>query len=101
VRVRMGWSGETQPNTWQKVDIELEQEDLVRIFRENDLPDDLHTRLPTKVCYTLLQNEAETLLLSKLRTLGYPVEKANARMAVLMGSSNEIVTQIQQKLAPA
>jgi hypothetical protein len=97
----MGWSGETQTNTWQKVDVELEQEDLIRIFRENDLPDGLHERLPTKVCYTLLQNEAETLLLSKLRTLGYPVEKANARMAVLMGSSTEIISQIQQKLAPA
>jgi hypothetical protein len=101
VRVRMGWSGETESNTWQKFDIELEQEDLIRIFRENDLPDGLHERLPTKVCHQLLANEAETLLLTKLKTLGYPVDKANARIAVMLGSSNEIVTTIKQKLALA
>lgn len=97
----MGWSGETESNVWQKLDIELEQDDLIRIFRENDLPDGLHERLPTKVCYQLLQNEAETLLLTKLKAFGYPAEKANARIAVAMGSSNEIVTTIKQKLALA
>ena len=101
MRVRMGWSGETQPNTWQKLDVELEQEDLERIFRENDLPEGLHDRLPTKVCFTLVNNEAEALLLNKLRSLGYPVDKANARMAVLLGSTNEIVTTIKDKLALA
>jgi hypothetical protein len=99
VRVRMGWSGETQANTWQKLDVELEQDDLVRIFRENDLPDGLHERLPTKVCFTLLNNEAETLLLGKLRLLGYPADKANARIAVLLGSTNEIVSTIKERLA--
>lgn len=101
MRVRMGWSGETESNTWQKLDIELEQDDLIRIFRENDLPDGLHERLPTKVCYTLLQNEAETLLLGKLRAYGYPADKANARIAWLLGSTNEIVTTIKNKLALA
>lgn len=101
MRVRMGWSGETEPNTWQKLDVELEQDDLERIFRENDLPDGLHERLPTKVCFTLLNNEAESLLLSKLRLLGYPADKANARMAVLLGSTTEIVNTIKERLALA
>lgn len=101
MRVRMGWSGETESNVWQKVDIELENEDLLRIFRENDLPDGLSDRLPTKVCYQLVQNEAETLLLTKLRTLGYPMDKANNRIAQLMSSSTEIIGQIKQHLAPA
>ena len=94
----MGWSGETESNVWQKLDVELEQDDLVRIFRENDLPDGLHERLPTKVCYQLLQNEAETLLLTKLKSIGYPVETANARIAVMLGSTNEIVNTIKTKL---
>ena len=97
----MGWSGETQPNTWQKLDVELEQEDLERIFRENDLPDGLSDKLPTKVCFTLLNNEAEALLLNKLRTMGYPADKASARMAVLLGSTTEIVTTIKERLALA
>lgn len=98
MRVRMGWSGETESNVWQKLDVELEQDDLVRIFRENDLPDGLHERLPTKVCFQLLQNEAETLLLGKLRRMGYPEGTANARIAQLLGSTGEIVATIKQKL---
>lgn len=101
MRVRMGWSGETSSNEWQKVDVELENEDLARIFRENDLPDGLPDRLPTKVCFTLLQNEAEQLLLNKLRGLGYPVEKANSRLAVLIGSTSEIISTIKDRLALA
>lgn len=101
MRVRMGWSGETQKNIWQKVDVELEQEDLLRIFRENELPEELHERLPTKLCFQLLQNEAEGLLLNKLRFLGYPVDKANARMAVLIGSTTEIVGAIKKQMALA
>lgn len=99
VRVRMGWSGETQPNTWQKIDIELEEEDLQRLMRENDLPDDLQYRLPTKVCYQLLQNEAEVMLLNKMKFYGYPLDKATARTAVLIGSSNEIITAVKNQLA--
>ncbi len=101
MRVRMGWSGETASNIWQKVDIELEQEDLERIFRENDLPTELIGRLPTKVCFQLVQNEAEFLLLTKLRTLGMPTEQYAARQADLIAGTTEIVTAIKQQLAPA
>lgn len=97
----MGWSGETDSSTWQKVDIELEQEDLLRLFRENDLPVELNERLPTKVCFQLLQNEAEILLLRKLVSLGYPADKANVRIGQALGSSNEIITAIKTQLAPA
>lgn len=101
MHVRMGWSGETSNNVWQKMDVELEQEDLLRIFREHELPETLHERLPTKVCFQLLQNEAEALLLNKLKLMGYPIEKANARMAVLIGSTGEIIDAIKSQLTPA
>jgi hypothetical protein len=99
VRVRLGWSGETAATTWQKVDIQLEQVDLERLFVENGMAAEINTRLPTRVCYQLLQNEAERLLLSKLTTFGYPSDKASARAAVLAGQSAEIIDQIQKKLA--
>lgn len=101
VRIRVGWSGETKTNVWEKVSIELEQDDLHRIFRENDLPEGLHERLPTRVCFQLLQNEAEALLLNKLKTFGYPVDQVTARTAVLMGGSAEIISTIKQRLAAA
>lgn len=101
MRVRMGWSGETQTNVWQKVNVELEQEDLLRLLVEYQIPDELVTRLPTKLLFQLLQNEAECLLLNKLRTLGYPPDKANARMAVLLGQTNEIVAAVRDQLVPA
>lgn len=96
----MGWSGETASSRWEKVDVELEQEDLERIFRENDL-DGLHTRLPTKVCFQLLQNEAEYLLLNKLKTLGYSLPLAAGRQADLTQSSGEIINAIKAQLTPA
>lgn len=101
VRVRMGWSGETANNIWQKVDVELEQEDLARIFRENNFPAGLDERLPTKVCFQLLQNEAEFLLLNKLRTLGFPGEQFAARQADLIQGTGEIIDAIKSQLAPA
>lgn len=97
----MGWSGETQTNVWQKVNVELEQEDLLRLLVEYQIPEELVTRLPTKLLFQLLQNEAECLLLNKLRTLGYPLDKANARMAVLLGQTNEIVAAVRDQLVPA
>lgn len=95
----MGWSGETSSNVWQKVDVELEQEDLLRVFRERQLDPELNERLPTAVCFQLLQNEAEFLLLQKLKTLGYPLDKAAARLAVVMSSTKEIVEAINRQLA--
>lgn len=101
MRVRVGWSGETADKVWQKTDVELEEQDLQRVIREADLPEDLAERLPAKVCFQLLQNEAEMMLLSKLRFFGYPPEKATARTAVLLGSTTEILNAIRAQLAPA
>jgi hypothetical protein len=101
VRVRLGWSGETSDNVWQKVDVELEEDDLARILREAEMPEGLSARLPAKVCYQLMQNEAEFMLLGKLKFLGYPVDKAQARQAVLLGSTQEILTSISAMLSAA
>jgi hypothetical protein len=101
MRVRMGWSGETEPNTWQKVDIELEEQDLLRMMQQNDLPAGIQDRLPTKVCYRLLQNEAEMMLLDKLQTVGYPPDKAAPRLAALITMNNQIVDSIKKMLTPA
>lgn len=101
MRVRMGWSGETSSNIWQKVDIELENEDLVRVFREKDLPPDLVDRLPTRVCFQLLQNEAESLLLRKLEGLGYDKATSAARLAAMVQQNEEIVSAVKAQLAAA
>lgn len=94
----MGWSGETATGTWQKVDIELSEEDLSRLMLEKGFDEKLPARLPVKICYQLLQNEAEVLLLSKLKTIGYPQDQATARQAVLVGSTQQIVEAIQNQI---
>lgn len=99
MRVRMGWSGETESNTWQKFDIELEHEDLERVLMEHGFEPTIGQRLPTQVCYQLLQNEAERLLVTKLTSFGYPADKATSRIAVLVGQTRDIVGAINAKLA--
>ena len=101
MRVRMGWSGETESNVWQKISVELEEQDLDRIVMENELPGGIQANLPAIVCFKLLQNNAEILLLNKLVGLGYPTGKAAARIAVLTNENNEIANAVKKKLTPA
>jgi hypothetical protein len=95
----MGWSGETESSVWQKADVEVDEDDVVRLLLEHDLPADIRTRLPTKLIFQLLQNEAEALLLHRLVGFGYPTGKAAARVAVVKQESINIADAIKQKLA--
>jgi hypothetical protein len=97
--VKRGWSGETSSNVWQKVDVALDESDLSRLLRENELPDGLAERLPVKVCEALLSHEAEILMLRRLIPLGFPQEEANARVGHLLAGSKAIVKEIKDKLA--
>lgn len=101
MHIRLGWSGETNSNTWQKADVSLAQEDLLRLLAENNLPPELAERLPTRVLFQLLQNECEFLLLNKLKSYGYPTEQAAAKQADLMQSTGEIIDAIKHQLSPA
>lgn len=101
MRVRVGWSGETESNVWQKADVELDGEDFARLLRENDLRPDLAGSLPSRIVFQLMQNEAEAMLLIRLRGLGYPPEKAISRIADLTESNLSIVHAIKNQLAPA
>lgn len=81
MRVRLGWSGEID-SKWHKVDVELEEDDLQRMFYAADIGAKAST-VSTKVAFHLLKNEAEVLLLTKLVAQGYPADKASARQKVL------------------
>jgi hypothetical protein len=99
MQIKRGWSGETETNVWRKVDIVLDESDLNRLLRENDLPDELAERLPVKVCEALLHNEAETLVLMRLTRFGLPQDEANAQIARLITATRAIVAEIKEKLA--
>lgn len=108
MRVRTGWSGETQSNVWQKVAIELEEDDLARMLMEHGLPSFLHERLPALVAYELLQSQADILLLRKLITLGYPQDKALTRVnelsqmiAAIMASAHEKIAEVDEPEQPS
>lgn len=97
MRVRLGWSGEIEPNVWSKADVELEEEDLQRMFYAADLPVDHHWNVPTKICFHLLKNEAEALLLARLITQGYPQDKAEARIATLEQQNAVLLNAVRVK----
>lgn len=97
MHVRTGWSGEVEPNVWRKVDVELEEADLQRLMLEQSLPYDFHERLPVPVAFELLQAHAEILLLRKLTTLGYPTDKAIARIKELAEGMASIISRAQEQ----
>lgn len=101
MRVRVGWSGETDGNVWRKADVELEEQDLHRIMIDNDLPDELHERLPVKFAYQLLALEAEALLLGKLVALGYPSGTAMERVKSIENNQAAMLAALKQKYTPA
>lgn len=101
MRVKVGWSGETSSNIWQKADVELGEDDLVRMLAEHDLSTGtLALKLPVPVVYELLASEAEQLLLKKLTTLGYPGSQAAERIDALRVSQDALMQAIVKKFAP-
>ncbi len=81
MRVKQGWSGEVESNTWAKVTIELDEGDLGRLLREagvNINPE----QIPIITAYSLLEAEAERLVLLKLMVRhGYPHEQGSKELA--------------------
>lgn len=99
VRVHQGWSGEIDGNVWRKVDVELEEPDLIRLLHEHRIPAEVSERLPARVAFDLLHNEAEALLLQKLTQFGYPLDKAAARIAALYEINQHTYNAIREQLA--
>lgn len=98
MQVRVGWSGETRSNVWEKTDVTLGEEDLQRMLSTAGLPADGSAALDTKVCFQLLKNEGEFLLLVKLKDLGYPAEKANTRMIDIAAQNQAILDALRGKV---
>jgi hypothetical protein len=64
MKILRGWSQEVSNNTWAKVDIQVDEEDLLRIFVNNDIDPKYVASVPTKDAFALLESEAERLLLA-------------------------------------
>lgn len=97
MQVRLGWTGEIEPNRWSKVDITVDEGDLTRLLDQAEVAADVQARLPTKIVFQLLQNEAETLLLGKLVQEGYPADKAKERRSKLDDQSQFLLTRLRGK----
>ncbi len=101
MQVRVGWSGETEPNQWNKADVTVDEGDLDRLLNEAGLPGGLSGKLPTRLVFQLLQNEAEGLLMTRLMGHGFPAERAQARIAAVNTTNGNIIDQIKKQLAAA
>lgn len=97
MQVRLGWSGEIEPNVWRKADVTMDDFDLDRLLTQAGLPSFDTGALSTKVCFQLLQAEAELLLMGKLMNLGYPKAKASAKILQLEAENTHILKAIKAK----
>lgn len=66
MRVRQGWSGEIAPNRWAKIDVELDEGDLLRILTGMGIDPNAANQLDARLVFTLLDNAAETLVTARL-----------------------------------
>lgn len=104
MQVRVGWSGEIGNNVWRKADVELDEIDLYRMLSEAEVVSGdgesdtrVMNQISTKVAFQLLQAEAETVLLSKLVSMGYEVTKANERIAKFQAQNEHVLAALRNK----
>ncbi len=101
MRVKQGWSGEIEPNKWAKVSVEVDEQDLARMLREADIDVTLD-RVPLLTAYSLLEAEAERLVLLKLMIrLGYPQEQGSKELAAFEQSKINMLDNLRGLLAAA
>ncbi len=94
MKVKIGWSGETESNVWRKADISLDEGDFARMLREAQVPVDVASNLSTTAVHLLLDSEAEILLTRKLMQLGYPSETGNSRIEALEARKKAIFERL-------
>lgn len=99
MQVRQGWSGETAPNRWGKVDVTVDEGDLRRILTAAGLGDVDPVDVPVTVAFQLLDAESEWLLLAKLITrFGHGDDASRARMAELAASRSKTLDKLRVAL---
>lgn len=67
MNVRLGWSGEIQ-GTWTKMDIEVDDTDLLLFFEENEIDPEAHTYTSLqkfKILYTTAEKYVQLQKMSK------------------------------------
>ncbi len=95
----LGWSGEVESNVWRKADITMDEGDLIRLLRDADLPEEIAPKLSLQVAHLLLDTQVEMALTYKLRSFGYPAEVADARMNVLKGQQQTLISGIRDQVS--
>ncbi len=96
MQVRQGWSGEVEPNRWAKFDVELDENDLRRLFIEAGI--DFVTDLTTAEAFQLLETEAERLVIVKLITrYNYPQAEGSVKLQRLPAARNVIIDAIKNR----
>lgn len=99
--VKQGWSGEVKPNVWAKVTVELDEGDLGRLLREHNVKVDPAT-IPVVAAYSLLEVEAELLILLKLMARhGYSKDEGVSEHAAFEQAKLSIIDELRTLEVPA
>jgi len=94
MQVMQGWSGEVQPNRWAKVDVTLNEVDLMRLLLGHGV-EIAPEQVPIALAFQLLDAEAERYILVKLiKSHGYPPEQGKNRLIELAQVTKDVMTKI-------
>ncbi len=92
MQLRQGWSGEVAPGRWAKFDITLDEEDLRRLLGPGYK--DLKMLTPA-VAYTILELEAERLVIAKLvNRYGMDRDEGAQTIATLEAQRHQVCAQV-------
>lgn len=92
MELRQGWSGEVAPGRWAKFDITLQEEDLRRLLGSDYK--ELKALTPA-VAYTILELEAERLVIAKLvNRYGMDRDEGAQSIATLEAQRNQVCAQV-------
>ena len=97
MQVMIGWTGETEPNRWRKIEVTLDETDLLRMLKENDLFSD---GLTTVDVFKLLEIEANRLVLSEIATRfnGMTGDQYKVEMSLLDIKKMSQIEKIKSKM---
>lgn len=95
MEVKHGWTGEVLSGTWRKVDVTVNDLDLLRVLVGAGI-EIAPERVPLSIAWQILDAEAERFILVKLvRAHGYPQEQAKPRLIELAQTLSDLLAKVR------
>lgn len=100
MQIKIGWSAEVN-SQWQKLDVDVSDQDLLEFFLEQDAEDTM-VRLTPKRRFVLMTGIAEELILAHKAShypTTFPVEEIRAELRDLLSRRAALLKTMKDELA--